>query len=109
MRIAHRNYEHKHRSLRIQYLVAPDCLALRRKRPGMAWQQLRANAALLIDWLRVLQRAGRGTVKAVVGEPIPNGGSAVVKRPLRIRAERLAVARVPVGPAPPLIVVPPAA
>ncbi len=58
MRVSHQSCEHKHRDLRIQYLVAPDCLALRPKRPGMAWQQLRASAAMLIEWLRVFQRGG---------------------------------------------------
>ena len=69
MPVSHQSYEHKHRDLRIQYLVAPDCLALRPKRPGMAWQQLRASAALLIEWLRVLQRAGWGKAKATVAPP----------------------------------------
>lgn len=58
MRNSHSSYEHKHRSARIQYLTAPDTLALRPKRPGIRWQQLRANAAVLIDWLRILRRAG---------------------------------------------------
>lgn len=58
MRHSHQTYEHRHRSARIQYLTAPDTLALRPKRASMKWQQLRANAAVLIDWLRILRRAG---------------------------------------------------
>lgn len=34
MRVSDQSYEHKHRDLRIQYLLAPDCLALRPKGPG---------------------------------------------------------------------------
>jgi hypothetical protein len=110
MRVSHQSYEHKHRDLRIQYLVAPDCLALRPKRPGMAWQQLRASAALLIEWLRVLQRAGWGTAKATVGPPTVTKGGDMVGRLLHFRAERRdAAARAPAGPAPPVVLVPPAA
>ena len=58
MRHSRQTYEHRHRSARIQYLTAPDTLALRPKRSGIKWQQLRANAAVLIDWLRILRRAG---------------------------------------------------
>ena len=109
MRVSHQSYEHKHRDLRIQYLVAPDCLALRPKRPGMAWQQLRASAALLIEWLRVLQRAGWGKAKAKVGPPTVTKGGDMVGRLLHFRADRRdAAARAPAGPAPPVVLVPPA-
>jgi hypothetical protein len=33
--------------------IGSDWLALRPKRTGVAWQQLRASAALAIEWLRV--------------------------------------------------------
>jgi len=75
MRVSHQSYEHKHRDLRIQYLVAPDCPALRPKRPGLAWQQLRSSAAVFIEWLRVLQRPGWSKANAKVGPtPVTNGG-----------------------------------
>jgi hypothetical protein len=38
--------------------IGPDCLALRPKRTGAAWQQLRASAAVAIEWLRVNLRQG---------------------------------------------------
>ena len=49
MRVSHQSYEHKHRDLRVQYLLSPDSLALRTNRPGIEWQQLRASAAMLIE------------------------------------------------------------
>ncbi len=52
------SFEHKHRDLRIQYKVAPKCLADRPKIVGMVWQQLRANVAMLIDWLRIYVNLG---------------------------------------------------
>ena len=110
MRVSHQSYEHKHRDLRIQYLVAPDCLALRPKRPGMAWQQLRSSAAVFIEWLRVLQRAGWGKAKAKVGPPTVTNSGDMVGRLLRFRAERrAAAARAPDGPAPPVELISPAA
>jgi hypothetical protein len=66
MRNTHFSYEHKHRDMRIQYGVAPDSLAIRPKRIGIAWQQLRASAAVLIEWLRVYQRAGFGRGKSLL-------------------------------------------
>ena len=109
MRVSHQSYEHKHRDLRIQYLVAPDCLALRPKRPGMGWQQLRASAAMLIEWLRVLQRAGWGKAKATVDTARVSSGGTMVKRLLEQRADRRAAARAPTGSDPPVTLVPPAA
>jgi hypothetical protein len=49
---SHKSYEGKHQALRSNYLLAPNAYAIRPKRIGMAWQQLRANAALLVEWLR---------------------------------------------------------
>ena len=109
MRVSHQSYEHKHRDLRIQYLLAPDCLALRPKRPGMAWQQLRASAAMLIEWLRVFQRGGWGDKPAVVGPARETGGGTMVERLLQLRSDRRAAARAPTGSDPPAILAPPAA
>jgi hypothetical protein len=110
MRVSHQSYEHKHRDLRIQYLVAPDCLALRPKRPGMAWQQLRSSAAVFVEWLRVMQRAGWGKTKSKVGPPTETKGGDMVKRLLRVRAEQRSTAsRAPAGPAPPTVSLPSAA
>jgi hypothetical protein len=52
MRQSHQRFEGKHQALRSNYLIAPNSYAIRPKRIGIAWQQLRANAALLIEWLR---------------------------------------------------------
>lgn len=58
LRGSHFTYERKHSDLRTQYLVAPKTLDIRPKRMGIAWQQLRANAAMLIDWVRVTIKMG---------------------------------------------------
>jgi hypothetical protein len=76
----------------------------------MAWQLLRASATLLIEWLRVLQRAGWGKAKVKVGPPVVTHGGDMVGRLLHFRADRrAAAARAPAGPAPPAILLPPAA
>lgn len=73
LRVSHSNYEHKHRDVRIQYLVGPDCLVLRPKRPGIGCQQLRANGALIIEWLRVMLRWGEVAQVATVTTTSDNG------------------------------------
>lgn len=99
LRESHPSYEHKHRDLRIQYLVAPDCLANRPKRPGRACQQLRAYAAMLIEWLRVTMRAGLLGDPAQVGPPRPTSGGDMVESLRRLRAASGATARSPDPPA----------
>lgn len=108
LRVSHQSYEHKHRSMRIQYLVGPDCLALRPKRPGMVWQQLRAHAATVIEWLRVLQRAGWDDhTPAVTLSPRRTSGGTMTERLLGSRARRRSAAatdvpmRAATPPAPP--------
>ena len=85
LRVSHQNYEHKHRDLRIQYLLGPDCLALRPKRAGIGCQQLRANAALIIEWLRVLLRWGNLPGVATVTKTSDNGYN---ERMRQLRTER---------------------
>jgi len=109
VRVSHQSYEHKHRDLRIQYLLAPDCLALRPKRPGIEWQQLRACSAMLTEWLRVFQRGGWGDKPAVVGPGRETGGGNMVERPLQLRSDPRAAARAPTGSDPRIVMVPPAA
>jgi len=76
----------------------------------MAWQQLRSSAAVFIEWLRVMQRAGWGKTKAKVGPPTETKGGDMVKRLLRFRAEQRSTAsREPEGPAPPTVSLPSAA
>ncbi len=75
----------------------------------MSWQQLRASAAMLIEWLRVFQRAGWGGKPAVVGPARETSGGTMVKRLLEQRAARWAAARAPTGSDPPVNLVPPVA
>ena len=75
----------------------------------MAWQQLRASAAMLIEWLRVFQRGGWGDRPAVVGPARETGRGTMVKRLLQLRSDRRAAARAPTGSDPPIVMVPPAA
>jgi hypothetical protein len=81
--------------------VAPDCLALRPKRPGRACQQLRASAALLIEWLRVTLRAGLLGGPTRVGPSRPNSGNGMVERLRELRVAKAAL-RSPDPPRPSL-------
>jgi hypothetical protein len=56
LRESHDTYERVHHLFRARYRVGADNHALRPKRIGLPWQQLRANAALLVEWLRILHR-----------------------------------------------------
>lgn len=58
LRETHSQYERVHRHWRERYLVAGDNLATRPKRRGRGVQELRAQAALLIEWLRISFREG---------------------------------------------------
>lgn len=55
---SHQLYERVHRHWRDRYLVAGENLDTRPKRRGIGCQQLRAQAALLIEWLRIADRQG---------------------------------------------------
>jgi hypothetical protein len=109
MRVSHQSHEHKHRDLRIQYLVAPGRLALRPKRPGIAWQKLRASAAMFIKWLRVFQRSGWGGKPAVFGPAWEISGGDMVGRLRETRFVHRSASRAPTGADPPIAVEPPAA
>ncbi|HVA22166.1 MAG TPA: hypothetical protein VNN74_08745 [Candidatus Micrarchaeia archaeon] len=102
MRVSHQTYEHKHRDLRIQYGLAPDCLAVRPKRPGRAWQQLRSSAALLVEWLRVLQRGGWNGSASAASTPRVTNGTVMVDRLRLLRAARRSASGVAQGLAPPV-------
>ena len=54
-------------------------------RPGIGCQQLRANAALIIEWLRVLLRWGQLPAVAAVTKTSDNG---LTERMRRLRAQR---------------------
>jgi hypothetical protein len=55
---SHQSYERVHRHWRDRYKVAGDTLACRPKRRGLAWQELRAQAALLAEWTMIAFREG---------------------------------------------------
>lgn len=58
LRNSHSNYERVHSHWRLRYRVSAATHEMRPKRIGLGYQQLRASAALLIEWLRVLAREG---------------------------------------------------
>jgi len=58
LRVSHDNYENAHHRWRERYAVAGDSRADRPKRRGLGVQQLRASAALVIEWLTVCHRQG---------------------------------------------------
>jgi hypothetical protein len=53
-----KNYERIFRHWRSRYLVAGNGVDARPKRPGIAWANLRASAALLLEWFRIALRHG---------------------------------------------------
>lgn len=58
LRQSHENAEHVHREWRARYRSGGKSIADRPKRIGRGCQQLRANAAMLIEWIRVCFRQG---------------------------------------------------
>jgi hypothetical protein len=58
LRNSHSNYERVHAHWRSRYRVSAATHEMRPKRVGVGFQQLRASAALLVEWLRVLSREG---------------------------------------------------
>jgi hypothetical protein len=67
---SHSRYERVHHHWREHYLVAGNDVANRPKRIGIKWQQLRANAALLVEWLGIAWRQGwLGSAKKNLNEP----------------------------------------
>jgi hypothetical protein len=58
LRATHGLYESVHDYWRDRYKVGPSGLGQRPKRRGIEWQQLRASAALVVEWLRISYREG---------------------------------------------------
>jgi len=56
LRHSHHRYERVHHHWRVRYRVGADDHSQRPKRRGDQCQQLRANAALLLEWLGILAR-----------------------------------------------------
>lgn len=58
MLASHKSYEAAHHLWRERYAVAGDTKADRPKRRGIGVQQLRASAALVIEWVTICHRQG---------------------------------------------------
>jgi hypothetical protein len=58
LKASHQNYERVHRHWRDRYKCAGKSLDSRLKRRGLAAQQLRSDAALLIEWFKLCLRHG---------------------------------------------------
>jgi hypothetical protein len=86
MRHSHQSYEGKHADLAGRYNLAPKDFRHCPKRPGIAWQQLRASAALLVEWLRILQRTGLGSGAVRAGAIILNGSGTMGDNLKRLRS-----------------------
>jgi hypothetical protein len=85
MRNSHQSYEGKHADLAGRYNLAPKDFRHCPKRPGMAWQRLRASAALLVEWLRILQRTGLGSGPARAGGIIVTSRGTIGENLKRLR------------------------
>lgn len=81
-------HEGKHQYWRSRYGVAGDSTDTRPKRRGRAWQQLRSNAALVLEWLRILMRQGwLGSARRNKREPRRPDGATGRAAILAIRRE----------------------
>jgi hypothetical protein len=104
---AHSEYERVHDLNRDRYRIGPDCLALRPKRTGAGWQQLRASAAVVIEWLRVNFRQGWIGSRGRHAEPRQRTSKRVLEQTLKARQKLgrrgggIAGRRSRAGPAPP--------
>jgi hypothetical protein len=58
LRASHGEYEATHDYWRDRYKIGPSALGQRPKRRGRDWQQLRASAALFVEWMRISHREG---------------------------------------------------
>lgn len=99
LRDAHQHYERVHRLWRERYLVAGDHLSTRPKRRGQGWQELRAQAALVAEWLTLAWREGwLGSARRNANKPTRHAykGERNVRGLLRARAQ-VGLAR-PYGP-----------
>ena len=86
LRTAGLHYEGPHQYWRSRYGVAGDSSDTRPKRRGRAWQQLRANAAMVVEWLGILHRMGwLGSARRVKRAPVISDPSDALAR---LRATR---------------------
>jgi hypothetical protein len=68
MTMSHKNSEHVHNDMRSRYKVGAKTLADRPKRIGRLTRQLRASAALVIEWTMVTIRLGWANVPRVASQ-----------------------------------------
>ncbi len=68
------NLEHVHEDWRTRYRSGGKTLRDRQRRTGLACQQLRASAAMLVEWCWVMMRQGwLGTRRTERAQPVPLG------------------------------------
>ena len=97
LRHSHSAYEKAHWNWRDRWLVGPDSVTNRPRRRGIACQQLRAQAALLLEWLIVCWREGwLGNRRQNTEKSFKNRARRQVERLLRYR-ERRGLTRPPVA------------
>jgi hypothetical protein len=87
LREAHTEYERIHHHNRRRYRIGADCLELRPKRIGAAWQQLRASAAVAVEWLRICLRQGWLGNNGRHQEPRLRTSKRVLEQTLQARAK----------------------
>jgi hypothetical protein len=88
LRETHQKYERVHHHWRARYRVGSDDHALRPTRPGLPCQQLRANAALIAEWLMILWREGwLDGVKRHHGDVITGDGKKAVASVKQLRVD----------------------
>jgi hypothetical protein len=89
LRDSHDEYERVHIHWRQRYTVAGDNFSNRPKRRGRACQQLRANAALIIEWLRILWREGwLGSARRTSGAEVVRTAVTQLGKRLQRRMDR---------------------
>lgn len=83
------SHEQVHQHWRIHYGSGGKSLAERLRRPGIAWQQLRASAGLVVEWVWVLSRQGWiGRKRTERQQPVPLGDGGRYARLMKGRAKK---------------------
>lgn len=94
LRNSHDRYERVHHHWRVRWRSGADDHSLRPKRRGIDNQQLRANAALLIEWLMICWRESWMPDSRPFGKPDPDR---IIEEDGAERADRLRELRVDLG------------
>lgn len=90
LRRSHQNFERVHRHWRDRYSVAGKTVESRLKRRGIGVQQLRSDAALVIEWFRLCLRHGwlGSARRREPGDVKPTSGAERLARTLAARKKR---------------------